>query len=89
MAKNLSCTQCNHYWIIAYKAVFVEVEYSASGGSFVATKKQNYPVNLGAPERTVKFSFQRVVGSNKKNVTPLVIFNLMLKMMQEDELWIK
>ena len=45
--------------------------------------------NLGAPERTVKFSFQRVVGSNKKNVTPLVIFNLMLKMMQEDELWIK
>ena len=32
MAKNLSCTQCNHYWIIAYKAVFVEVEYSASGG---------------------------------------------------------
>jgi len=39
--------------------------------------------------RTVKFSFQRVVGSNKKNVTLLVIFNLMLKMMQEDELWIK
>ena len=32
MAKNLSCTQCSHYWIIAYKAVFVEVEYSASGG---------------------------------------------------------
>ena len=24
-----------------------------------------------------------------KNVTPLVIFNLMLKMMQKDELWIK
>ena len=52
-------------------------------------EKQNYPVNLDAPERTVKFSFQRVVGSNKKNVTPLVIFNLMLKMMQKDELWIK
>jgi len=58
-------------------------------GDHLYLEKQNYPVNLGAPERTVKFSFQRVVGSNKKNVTPLVIFNLMLKMMQEDELWIK
>ncbi len=45
MAKNLSCTQCNHYWIIAYKAVFVEVEYSASGGSFVATNNTKYKKN--------------------------------------------
>lgn len=58
-------------------------------GDHLYLEKQNYPVNLDAPERTVKFSFQRVVGSNKKNVTPLVIFNLMLKMMQKDELWIK
>ncbi len=29
------------------------------------------------------------LSANKKNVTPLVIFNLMLKMMQKDELWIK
>ena len=55
-------------------------------GDHLYLEKQNYPVNLDAPERTVKFSFQRVVGSNKKNVTPLVIFNLMLKMMQKDEL---
>ena len=52
-------------------------------GDHLYLEKQNYPVNLDAPERTVKFSFQRVVGSNKKNVTPLVIFNLMLKMMQK------
>ncbi len=58
-------------------------------GDHLYLEKQNYPVNLDASERTVKFSFQRVVGSNKKNVTLLVIFNLMLKMMQEDELWIK
>ncbi|EXH22372.1 phage integrase domain protein [Acinetobacter sp. 1245249] len=58
-------------------------------GDHLYLEKQNYPVNLDAPERTVKFSFQRVVGSNKKNVTPLVIFNLMLKMMQKDELWLK
>lgn len=49
--------------------------------------KQNYPVNMNAPERTVQFSFQKI-GSNK-NVTVLVIFNLMLKIMQEDELWVK
>ena len=48
MAKNLSCTQCNHYWIIAYKAVFVEVEYSASGGRFVATKMKFLEVLLAA-----------------------------------------
>ncbi|MEB5477548.1 tyrosine-type recombinase/integrase [Acinetobacter pollinis] len=49
--------------------------------------KQNYPINIEEPERTVKFSFQRVVESNKKNVTPLVLFNLMLKIMEEDELF--
>lgn len=35
-------------------------------GDHLYLEKQNYPVNLDAPERTVKFSFQRVVGSNKK-----------------------
>lgn len=49
--------------------------------------KQNYPVNMNAPERTVQLSFQRK-GSNK-NVTVLVLFNLMLQIMQKDELWIK
>ena len=58
-------------------------------GDYLYLDKQNYPVNREAPERTVKFSFQRVVGPKKKNVTQLVIFNLMLKIMQEDELWIK
>lgn len=43
-------------------------------GDHLYLEKQNYSVNLDAPERIVKFSFQRVVGSNKKNVTPLVIF---------------
>jgi len=58
-------------------------------GDHLNLDKQNYPVNLEVLERTVKFSFQRVVGHNKKNVTLLVIFNLMLKIMQEDELWLK
>ncbi|MBS6929049.1 MAG: hypothetical protein KH152_11290, partial [Finegoldia magna] len=58
-------------------------------GDHINLDKQNYPVNLEVLERTVKFSFQRVVGHNKKNVTLLVIFNLMLKIMQEDELWLK
>jgi hypothetical protein len=49
--------------------------------------KKNYPVNMNAPERTVQLSFQRK-GSNK-NVTVLVLFNLMLQIMQKDELWIK
>ena len=35
-------------------------------GDHLYLEKQNYLVNLDAPERTVKFSFQRVVGSNKK-----------------------
>ena len=48
---------------------------------------QNYPVNMNAPERRVQFSFQRI--DSNKNVTVLVLFNLMLKIMQEDELWIK
>jgi glucuronate isomerase len=58
-------------------------------GDHLYLEKQNYPVDLDAPERTVQFSFQRVVGPKKKNITPLVIFNLMLRIMQEDELWIK
>ena len=42
---------------------------------------------MNAPERRVQFSFQRI--DSNKNVTVLVLFNLMLKIMQEDELWIK
>lgn len=47
--------------------------------------QQNYPVNMNAPERTIQFSFQKI--SSHKNMTILVIFNLMLKIMQADELW--
>lgn len=57
-------------------------------GDHLDLDKQNYTVNLEVPERTVKFSFQRVGFSNKK-VTTLVVFNLILKIMQEDELWLK
>ena len=56
-------------------------------GDHLYLEKQNYPVNLDAPERIVKFSFHRK--DSNKNVTVLVLFNLMLKIMQEDELWIK
>ena len=57
-------------------------------GDHLYLDKQNYPVNRGAPERTVQLSFlRRTLG--KKNITILVIFRLMLKIMQEDKLWLK
>ena len=55
--------------------------------NYLYLDKQNYPVNMNAPERTVQFSFQRI--DSNKNVTVLVLFNLMLKIMQKDELWIQ
>lgn len=55
-------------------------------GNDLYLDKQNYPVNRNAPERTVQFSFLRS-SPDKKNITVLVIFFLMLKIMQEDTLW--
>lgn len=50
-------------------------------------EQKNWPININEPERTVELSFQRVNDSVKKNVTVLVMYNLMLIIMQEDKLW--